>query len=278
MFNQNHQKMKTTIVLGTWLLFATTSIAQRDHTTNPYSIRPVENKDIMWKKHYTRVMDLREKQNTPLMADGMELSKYLVAGVLSGKLTPYYNDSLTQTMDLTYFTDKMTIPGFDVPTIDSFNIEDPWFPETVTEPQTPESQFYFPGQLYIVEINEDAIFDKQESKMKYDIQSLTLYIPADLPENVRGIQEPLVSFSYKECVEYFNELGLPVWFNRQNVQEHKCFSDAFDLRLFSSYIVKVSNPENQFLQDVYGGVHEGIVASEQEKMRLMEFESELWEN
>lgn len=270
--------MKTILVLSLSLCVVTAVIAQKDNTTNPYSIRPIENKDIMWKKHYTRVMDLREKQNTPLMANGMELSTYLVAGVLSGKLTPYYNDSLTQQMDLTYFTEKMTLPGFEVPAIDSFNVEEPWFPETVTAPQTPEAQFYFPQQLYVLELNEYAIFDKQESKMKYDIQSLTLYIPADLPENVRGIQEPLVTFSYKECVEYFNELRLPIWFNRQNVQEHKYFSDAFDLRLFSSYIVKVSNPENQFLQDVYGGVQEGIIASEQEKMRLMEFESELWEN
>lgn len=264
------------ILLLTLLLASITSFSQSENQTN--SIRPILDKDVMWKKRYTRIIDLREKQNKPFMAQNMELTKYLVAGILAGKLTPYKNDSLSTTMSINSFTKKLTIPSFNGPDEEEImDEEDGWDIDIDMEEET-VSQYYFPNQLYVIEMTEDAIFDKEESKMKYDIQSLTLYIPADLADNIRGIQDHLVSLSYKQCVQYINSLKVPVWFNTQNDQEYKYFSSAFDLRLFSSHIVKVSNPNNEFLEDTYGTPEKGMIASEIEKYKLTELESNFWEN
>jgi hypothetical protein len=68
-----------------------------------------------------------------------------------------------------------------------------------------------------------------------------------------------------------------VWFNALNNQEHKNLSDAFDLRLFASRIIKVSNPDDNSLNDVYGEGKKGLMASEWARQQLMEFEHNLWE-
>ena len=63
-----------------------------------------------------------------------------------------------------------------------------------------------------------------------------------------------------------------------NDAEHRNLADAFELRLFSSYIAKVSNPDDEWLVDIYGGdPYTGILASEWKAFELLEFEHNLWE-
>jgi len=234
---------------------------------SPNSVRPIASSDIMWKKNYTRVLDLREKQNQSWMAVGNELSKLLIEGVTSGKITAYTSDKLIKTMNINEFLTKMTIPAGEID-------YDPYF-DSVQYDIEPE--YYFPNQLYIVELTENAIFDKKESRIKYDIQTISLYIPADLADNLKGVQEHLVTLKYIDCVKYFNELNQWVWYNRANSQEHKGFSQAFDLRLFASTIVKVSNPEDLYIEDIYGSPEAGILGAQQESFKLMEMEHHLYE-
>ncbi len=132
--------------------------------------------------------------------------------------------------------------------------------------------------MYQLEIKEDLLFDKQHSVMEQQIKAITLFIPAGHPDNLKGIQLPIVSFDYSECRKLFTNNPNAIWYNPQNDQEHKSLADAFDLRLFSSYIIKVSNPDDHYLVDIYGDGKAGIIAAENAAMQLMEFESYLWEN
>ena len=120
------------------------------------------------------------------------------------------------------------------------------------------------------------IFDRQRSRMYYDIHSITIKLPADL--DPRGIEGVVASFNYKECVEkVFSKNPNAVWFNPQNDAEHKSIRDAFELRLFSSKIIKVSNPNNDFLEDIYATPKQGLLASMWKMYELMEYEHNLWE-
>ena len=115
--------------------------------------------------------------------------------------------------------------------------------------------------------------------MYYDIQSITMFVPADNPSNIKGIQITIASFEYKELVnKLFKDNPNAIWFNPQNDQQHKNLADAFELRLFSSYIEKVSNPSDAYLVDIYGGdQHKGILASQWAAYEIMEYEHNLWE-
>jgi gliding motility associated protien GldN len=256
----------------------TGSVQGGDNGYNPLSVRPIHASDIMWKKTLIRAIDLREKQNKPLFSRNKEITRLLIDAVQKGDLTPYANDSLDRKITIDDFTEAITIPmegGF--LTAEEKEIALANGDSSVLFSSGPA--LYFPTDLYQMEIKEDLIFDKQRSRLYYDIQAVTMYVPADHPQNLQGIQKVVASFSYKELVEkVFKDNPKAIWFNVQNDQQHKNLADAFDLRLFSSYIIKVSNPNDAYLADIYGGDQQkGILASQWAAMELLEFEHHLWE-
>jgi Gliding motility associated protein GldN len=134
---------------------------------------------------------------------------------------------------------------------------------------------YFSRDLTILNIKEDYIFDKQRSRAYNSIQTITIIIPAE--KTVKGFDVEVASFRYKDLDQYFRSNPKCVWYNFQNIAQHKNMADAFDLRLFNARIIKQSNPGDQYLVDLYKGEKAGLRASEQLEYKLMEFEHNLWE-
>lgn len=135
---------------------------------------------------------------------------------------------------------------------------------------------YFPNQLSLLEIKEDWIFDKKRSRLYYDIQTITIVLPADQTE--LGIEKPVASFKYKDVERLFrSDPKRYIWFNDKNNAQHKNLADAFDNRLFWGRIVKYSNAENKAFLDIYRGEKEGLIKSLQFEQELMELEHGLWE-
>jgi len=257
---------------------ATAGSNNGDTGYNPLSVRPIHVSDIMWKKTLLRAMDLREKQNTPLFSRNKEITKLILEAVAKGEITPYANDSLERKLTIDEFNENITVPAEGpVLTEEEKQIALSNGDSSVLVQGGPES--FMPRDLYQLQITEDLIFDKQRSRLYYDILAITILIPADLKKNTRAIEFTVASFSYKELVEkLFKDNPKAIWFNVQNDQQHKNLADAFDLRLFSSYIIKVSNPNDARLEDIYGGDQQkGIMASQWAAMELLEFEHHLWE-
>ncbi|HSY61283.1 MAG TPA: gliding motility protein GldN [Cytophaga sp.] len=246
---------------------------------NKYSVRPIHTSDIMYKKTIIRALDLREKQNLPLFSRNREFSRLIIDATLAGLITPYANDSLENGSQLSMddFNAALIMPS-DQPaytpedTLMMFQNEDYSYRATSTG-----GDKFFPTDIYQMEIKEEWLFDKQRSRQYFDIDAITLYIPAD--KNIKGIQYVLASYSYKElCEKLFKDNPKAIWFNPENEREHKNLADAFDLRLFSSYIIKVSNPKDSYLTDIYGGDQQkGIMASQWAAFELLEYEHNLWE-
>ena len=127
-----------------------------------------------------------------------------------------------------------------------------------------------------MEIKEEMFFDKNRSRMYHDIQALTVVLPSEI--NPSGFQKNLASFKYKDLVELFRQMPeKALWYNTQNFAEHKNFSDAFELRLFSANLIKYANPEDMFIVDIYGSNKISVIKSQQLEYELIEFENELWE-
>lgn len=257
---------------------------------NHQSTKPVHESDIMYKKTILRALDLREKQNLPLFSRDREITKTLFRAAKEGALTIYASDSLDLGSKLTIseFLKRLELPGTGCEEVieeepmeeefedfgDEFADEEDEYAE---EPCVAE--YFFPQDIYQMQIKEDYIFDKQRSVMYYDIIAFNFMMPADHPDNLKGIETLIASFSYKECVEkLFTTHPDAIWFNPYNDREHKNLHDAFELRLFSSYIIKVSNPTDEYIVDIYGGdPRTGIMASQWKAFELMEYEHNLWE-
>ncbi len=245
-----------------------------------YSTKKIHESDIMWQKGVWRQIDLREKQNTPLMSMNRELPKVLMESVANGVITPYSSDSLADggVLTIKQFQEKVMDPDM-VASYMAFNPDDTVGLEDPDEiaamlPPNPESML--PTQLYLMDVRENMIFDKQRSVMYYDIIAIGMKLPAEY--DAAGAERPIAWFSYKELEEkVFHTNPDAVWYNPANDAEHRNLSDAFELRLFSSYITKVSNPNDEYIVDIYGQGQTGIMASEWKAFELLEFEHNLWE-
>lgn len=247
---------------------------------NKYSVRPIHESDIMYKRSVVRTLDLREPQNRPLFSTNRQITKLLIEAVRKGDITPYNNDSLDlgRKLSIQEFNERMRMPS-DAAILTEEEKQIALANGDSSVLAGGGDADYLPQNLYQMNLKEDFVFDKQRSRQYFDIQSLTMAVPADLPSNKKGIETVVASFIYKELVEkLFKDNPNAIWFNRQNDREHKNLADAFELRLFSSYIVKVSNPEDNYLVDIYGGdQYKGILASQWAAFTLMEYEHNLWE-
>jgi len=255
-------------------IIATSSLAiAQDGGYNPYSVRPVHESDVMYKKTIIRAMDLREKQNLPMFSTNKEITRIIIDAVKKGELKPYTSDSLDQGRTLTKeeFVKKI---------VQAAPSEEDAEPDPNADPNAAPAEAqgmeYLPKQLYQMQMKEDYIFDKQRSRAYHDIQCITMMIPSEF--NPKGIEEPIRTFKYKDLVEVFKKDPRAIWFNPNNDSEHKNLVDAFDLRLFSSYIIKVSNPRDEYLVDIYSeSQKQGIMSSYWSADKLMEYEHNLWE-
>lgn len=260
---------------------------------NKYSTKNIHESDIMYQKYIWRAMDLREKQNQPIFSKSKEITRVIIDAVKAGLVTPYKNDSLAESKVVTKeaFLEAITIPSTEAEVSEedqAFMANDDWGSggddgfgggAAAEKPKSSGAEYFFPKDLYQMQIKENLVFDKQRSVMYHDIIAITMFVPADHPDNIKGIELPIASFSYKELKEkVFTNNPNAIWYNPYNDAEHKSLSDAFELRLFSSYIIKVSNPNDDYLVDIYGGDPKtGIMASQWKEFELLEFEHNLWE-
>lgn len=296
-------------IAGIALLSMTTctwvSAQEKDNKgKNPDSVRPIDESNIMWKQRLWRRMDLNEKQNQPFFSKGNEITKYLIEWVQSGVLQPYKNDSLKTKISKEDFmknlvmensigdnalSDAEKAAGFGTESSGGAAADDGWGdpkPKTpaaggandgfnTPKPASTGGEYYFPKELSVLEIREDAIFDKQRSRLYYDIQSITMIIPAN--KTTAGFDKNVASFKYKDLDKLFRSNPNCVYYNEQNEAQHKNMADAFDLRLHHARLVKKGNSKDDDLDTIYGGSKQGLLMSQQLEYKLMEMEHNLWE-
>jgi hypothetical protein len=136
--------------------------------------------------------------------------------------------------------------------------------------------YYIPKQLSIIEIKEDAIIDRKRSRLYFDIQALTLKIPASSSD--AGLEEVVASFRFKDVYKYFKDNPNCIWFNSTNEMQHRNMADAFDLRFFSARIIKKGNAANKDIFDQFGDGKDALKKSQKLEQQLQDKEAEMWEN
>jgi gliding motility associated protien GldN len=246
-----------------------------------YSQAPQSNQ-LLFKKEIVRAIDLREKQNEPLFSADRELTTLLLNATLSGSLTPYSSDSLSQGKQLTIseFRSRITIDNGEIEQDTAYmdQYEKMEYLQNLLENEN-NPDYFFGKDLYQLELSETLYFSKNSSEMRHHTKSITVFLPAEHPDNIRGIQQPIATYDFAEILNAFEGNPDAIWYNPKNSAEHHPISVAFELRLFSSYIIKVANPNDEYLVDIYGGNERtGIIKSLEKDVEFLEFESNLWEN
>lgn len=268
--------MKKITFLFVFIVGSLTNSVNAQNGYNPLSMEKIHESDIMYKKTIVRRLRLDEKQNLPFFAVSAEITRIIMDAVKQEKLTPYISDSCITTMTKEEFIlkikdDRLGGGAADLTSDDT----DDWGDVDQGPSTQTVSDEYLPKDIYILDLLEDLIFDKQRSLMYYDPLVITMTVPGE--NTLKGFDMPVASFKYKDLMEIFRQDERAVWHNAFNDSEQYNFADAFKLRLFGSYITKISNPKDEVLSDIYGGDLGGINAAKAESYKLFEYEHNLWE-
>ena len=283
-----------------FVLFVLLSISSVDNTYsqaaevsngyNPLSLRQVHESYLMWKRTLWRRVDLKEKQNKPFFAMNRELSKIIISAVERGVLIPYRSDSVNDVNVMSRDDFLINIQQENLDAVDDFEdggFEDDPFaaaieddPFAVDEEEVETGPIFIPNREFsIFEIKEDLYFDRIHSRIYFDIQSISMYLPSDSFYNLTGVEKPVASFRFIDLYNLFKSMPKEaIWFNDSNIAQHKNLGDAFLLRLFKGIIVKIANADDVRVSELYAKSRkDGIMASFKVEQDLMEWEANLWE-
>ena len=283
-----------------FVLFVLLSISSVDNTYsqaaevsngyNPLSLRQVHESYLMWKRTLWRRVDLKEKQNKPFFAMNRELSKIIISAVERGVLIPYRSDSVNDVNVMSRDDFLINIQQENLDAGDDFEdggFEDDPFaaaieddPFAVDEEEVETGPIFIPNREFsIFEIKEDLYFDRIHSRIYFDIQSISMYLPSDSFYNLTGVEKPVASFRFIDLYNLFKSMPKEaIWFNDSNIAQHKNLGDAFLLRLFKGIIVKIANADDVRVSELYAKSRkDGIMARFKVEQDLMEWEANLWE-
>jgi len=283
-----------------FVLFVLLSISSVDNTYsqaaevsngyNPLSLRQVHESYLMWKRTLWRRVDLKEKQNKPFFAMNRELSKIIISAVERGVLIPYRSDSVNDVNVMSRDDFLINIQQENLDAGDDFEdggFEDDPFaaaieddPFAADEEEVETGPIFIPNREFsIFEIKEDLYFDRIHSRIYFDIQSISMYLPSDSFYNLTGVEKPVASFRFIDLYNLFKSMPKEaIWFNDSNIAQHKNLGDAFLLRLFKGIIVKIANADDVRVSELYAKSRkDGIMASFKVEQDLMEWEANLWE-
>ena len=235
---------------------------------SPYA--NLRESDVMFSKRVWREIDLREKVNMIFSSPKGRLITVLTDAIAAGELTAYsatstkddvngdeFSSILTAEAAMATFADSVLVPTFDTD-------------GNQTGTQVKAGEFN-PDSVVKFRIKEDWIFDKQRSVFEPRIIGIAPMIK---------IQAAGQSFDDQPAFWiYFPEarhvLVTKAVVNRDNDATGLSYDDVFMKRIFSSYIVKESNPEDLRIKDYAIGIDK-LHESDRVKKELMNFEHDLW--
>jgi gliding motility associated protien GldN len=263
---------------------------EQAQNNNPYlkynknSIKIIPEADILFRKRVWREIYLKERKNKPFFARNREITKFIIQGVKEGVLVSYKDETFTEEMSKEQFLENLSLPKEEGLSSQEktlgFTEDNGWDSKKSTdkkEATNKQVDEFLPNEITTLEIMEDLIFHKRESTFIYDIQSIKLIIPAE--KFPTGLRKTVGTFKYKDLAAYFDSKPKEaIWVNVKNNAGNKKLTEAIELRLFDSRIVKIENPDDRTVEDIYNKTpREHLYASQKLEEQLIELEQFLWE-
>lgn len=235
---------------------------------SPYA--NLRESDVMFSKRVWREIDLREKTNMIFASPKARLITILTDAIQAGELTAYdasstkddvngdeFTVALKPEQAMAKFADSVLVPIFD---------KDGNQTGTVVK-----AGEFNPDSVVKFRIKEDWIFDKQRSVFEPRIVGIAPMIRISAAG--QAFDEQPAFWIYFPEVRHL--LVTKAVVNRSNDATGLSYDDVFMKRIFASYVVKESNPEDLRIKDYAIGIDK-LYESERVKKALMDFEHDLW--
>lgn len=243
--------------------------AVKERKAVPY--RYIREANVKWSKRVHRVIDVREKQNKIMHWPRNPFYLLVWNAAMNGEVTAYANDSLTSIKTPEDITKEISLEtSVQVPNPD--NPDDPYDLITTTVTETLD-----PSNIQKYRIMEDWIFDYNYSDFKSRIIAIA---PLIKPLTESGIELGEVPLYWLKMDDLRDKLSQEEIFNPKNDAARMSFDHWFQMRQFSSYIVKESNMYDldiAMMEEFRDDGVEALLESDRIKNELFILEHDLWE-
>lgn len=233
-------------------------------STEMVPLADVREEDVFYAKRIWREIDLRDTVNSPLRSPKSRLIDVLIAAIKSEELTAYSPiDSALNEDDA--FLNPMSADSAAKSALGTAEVSNNKTGTVTTVVND------FNADLFLkFRIKEDWIFDTKRSIFEPRIVGI-----APLKFNEVSKQwQPVFWVYYPEAREILTKKRL---INTNNDASSLSFDDFFIRRLFSSYIVKESNPGDNKIRDIISNPKDRLYESERIKKSVLDYEQGLWE-
>jgi gliding motility associated protien GldN len=232
----------------------------------------VREEDVFYAKRIWREIDLRDTINSVLKSEGSKLIDVLLEAVRNEELTVYSTKDTTAGK-LLDDNDSFRIALTSQEALQSAQgISEGVADEVTGKIAEPTLRRLRSDEFVKYRIKEDWILDSKRSIFEPRIVGI-----APMKE-VEGNWQPVFWVYYEDAREMLSKKKL---INPANDASTITFDDFFVRRLFSSYIVKETNPSNQDINDILGLTDpkdpRKLYESERIKKSISDFEQSLWE-
>jgi gliding motility associated protien GldN len=243
--------------------------AVKERKAVPY--RYIREANVKWSKRIHRIIDVREKQNKVMHWPRNPFYLMIWNAAMDGDVVAYANDSLTSIKTPEDILKEVSIET----TVQIPNPENPGDPYDLIS--TTVFETYEPEQIAKYRLMEDWIFDFNYSDFRARIIAIAPLIR--LPTE-SGVDLGEVPIYWLKMEDLRDKLVQQEVFNAKNDAARMSFDHWFQMRQFSSYIVKESNMYDldiaQFEEFRDDGV-EALLESDRIKNDLFILEHDLWD-
>jgi gliding motility associated protien GldN len=228
--------------------------------------------DIFWEKRVWRVLDVREKMNQSFVYPEGSFFDVIKSAVVSGKLRAFADEKFTvrlssKEIEASFIkNDTVAVPLLDDP--DNFELR-------ITSDTI--ARFENIKQFRMKEI---WYFDSEASELRVRILGIaplfTEIIYDDFGNATELQPRALFWLYYPDCREVFSRSEV---FNALNDSSPLSWDDVFQMRFFSSFIIKASNVKDLRLIDIASLKENGVdllLESEKIKQSIFNYEHDLW--
>jgi len=231
----------------------------------------VRESDAVFTKRVWREIDIRDKMNAYMVSPKQRLIDVIMTAVNNGELTAYDatpNDKSHDDPDGDAFSKPLTATQAYNTMVDSVPKID--IDANGTKTVTKVAGEFVADSILKFRIKEDWIFDKQRSIFEPRIVGIAPMIKIKANNNEF---QPAFWIYFPEARAIFATKEVA---SRDNDNTGLSFDDVFMKRLFTSYIVKVSNDKNERIKDYKDGI-DRLYEAERLKKNLMDWELNLWQ-
>ncbi|MBT4968837.1 MAG: gliding motility protein GldN, partial [Bacteroidetes bacterium] len=232
---------------------------------------PLREADVMYAMRIHRVIDTREKINVIMKWPRNPLYRIIyesaTTGYGSAPVTAYTNDSLIRF----YTAEEVLTRGGEEEVIEV--CPDPDYPDycydsTVINP-------FRPSDITRYKVMEDWVFDKQRSMFFVRIIAIAPLFNLMVAGQDLGEQE----LFWTKWDDFKKVIVSQEIFNRQNDAMRLNYLDFFEMRMFTSYVVKESNAFDNAIaefEEFKTNPFDALLEAEKIKNKLFEWEHDLW--